>query len=298
MRRVDVPLEIDLMGSLRPLVASHQDPTIRLRRDRVARASRTPDGPATVAIERVGARVFDARAWGPGAAWALEHVPGLVGAQDDLTGFDPDPHPFVARAARNRPGLRIVRTGRIDDVLVATILAQRVTSSEAARSWTSIVTAWGEPAPGPYDLLLPPSPAQLAGTPYWAFHRFGVERGRATNIAMACRAVDRLQAAIELPRDQALASFSAVPGVGPWTAARVLRVAAGDADLVEVGDFHVKHHIGWNLAGEPRGSDERMLELLAPFSGHRGRVVRLVLAAGRRPPSFGPRHRVVPVDHL
>lgn len=298
MRRVHVPLEIDLMGSLRPLVASHQDPTIRLRRDRVARASRTPDGPATIAIERVGARVFDARAWGPGAAWALEHVPGLVGAHDDLTGFDPDPHPFVARAARSRPGLRIVRTSRIDDVLVATILAQRVTSSEAARSWTRIVRAWGEPAPGPYGLLLPPPPARLARTPYWAFHRFGIERSRATSIAMACRAVECLQDAIELPRDQALARFAAVPGLGPWTAAHVLRVAAGDADLVEVGDFHVKHHIGWNLAGEPRGSDERMLELLAPFCGHRGRVVRLVLAAGRRPPSYGPRHRVVRVDHL
>jgi hypothetical protein len=32
-----------------------------------------------------------------------------------------------------------------------------------------------------------------------------------------------------------------------------------------------------------------MLELLAPYSGHRARVIRLILVAGLGAPRFGPR---------
>jgi 3-methyladenine DNA glycosylase/8-oxoguanine DNA glycosylase len=289
---------VDLLGSLRPLVASAQDPTIRVRPDLVVRASRTPDGPATLVLRRTGDRAFEAEAYGPGRDHVLAGAPALVGADDDLDGFDPTRHPAVARAAHRRPGLRMVRSGRVDDVLVATILAQRVTSREAARAWTMLVRRWGEPAPGPYELRLPPPPERLARTPYWAFHGLGVERSRAERIASACRRIAALQDAIALPHDAALRRAMTVPGVGIWTASLILRTAAGDPDAVEVGDYGVKDHVAWNLAGEPRGTDERMLELLAPFAGHRGRVVRLLLSAGQRPPSFGPRIRVIPVDQL
>jgi hypothetical protein len=42
-------------------------------------------------------------------------------------------------------------------------------------------------------------------------------------------------------------------------------------------------------AGEPRGTDERMLELLEPFRPHRGRVQELLDQSRVRPPAFGPR---------
>ena len=58
---------------------------------------------------------------------------------------------------------------------------------------------------------------------------------------------------------------------------------------VSVGDFHIPHLVSWNLAGEPRADDARMLELLHPYRGQRGRVIRLLEAGGRRPPRFGPR---------
>lgn len=298
MRRLDVPLQIDLLRSLRPLVASTHDPTIRVRTDRLVRAQRTPEGPATLDVTRLAPRRFEVEAYGPGAGWALEHAPGLLGAHDDLAGFDPTIDRIVARAARIRPDLRLVRTGLIEDVLVPTILAQRVTTREAARSWTRIVRAWGDPAPGPYGLRLAPAPERLATIPYWAFHRLGVERSRAVRIAQACRRIEHLQAGLGLPYEAALEHLTRVPGVGVWTAALLLRVAGGEPDAVEVGDYSVKDHVAWNLAGEPRATDDRMLELLQPFSGHRGRVVRLLLSAGRRPPTFGPKPRVVPVDHL
>jgi 3-methyladenine DNA glycosylase/8-oxoguanine DNA glycosylase len=60
-------------------------------------------------------------------------------------------------------------------------------------------------------------------------------------------------------------------------------LALGDPDAVFVGDLHVPHLVSSALAGEQRGSDERMLELLEPYRGHRARVVRLLLAGARFP---------------
>ena len=70
----------------------------------------------------------------------------------------------------------------------------------------------------------------------------------------------------------------AVPGIGPWTAAEVGVRALGDADAVSVGDFHLPNLVAFALAGEPRGTDARMLELLEPYRGQRARVVRLARA--------------------
>jgi 3-methyladenine DNA glycosylase/8-oxoguanine DNA glycosylase len=293
--RFPTPLPVDLAASLRPLVASASDPTIRVRPARLLRASRTPAGPATLEVRQLAPDRFEARAFGPGSAWAMAAAPGLVGARDDLTGFDPSPDAVVARAHHRRPGLRLIRSGRVEDVLVPTLLAQRVTSLEAARSWTRLVLRWGEPAPGPGDLRLPPGPDQLATTPTWAFAELDVERSRATRIRSACQAIEQLQTAVDQEPTAAFRGLTSVPGVGAWTAAHLRRVVAGDPDAVEVGDHNTKDWVGWNLAGEPRASDGRMMQLLAPYAGHRGRVIRLLLSAGQRPPRYGPRHRIVPL---
>jgi len=65
--------------------------------------------------------------------------------------------------------------------------------------------------------------------------------------------------------------------------------ALGDLDAVSVGDFHHKNLVSWALAGEPRGTDARMLELLAPYAGRRALVIRLLELSGLRPPRYGPR---------
>ena len=95
--------------------------------------------------------------------------------------------------------------------------------------------------------------------------------------------------ASDLPLSDAYARLQALPLVGQWTAAEVGLRALGDADAVSVGDFHLRHAVCWALAGEPRGTDERMLELLAPYAGNRARVIRLIEAAGVQAPRRGPR---------
>jgi 3-methyladenine DNA glycosylase/8-oxoguanine DNA glycosylase len=80
-----------------------------------------------------------------------------------------------------------------------------------------------------------------------------------------------------------------IPGIGPWTAAEVAVRALGDVDAVSVGDFHLPNLVAYALAGEPRGDDERMLALLAPYAGRRALVVRLLESSGLRAPRYGPR---------
>jgi hypothetical protein len=47
--------------------------------------------------------------------------------------------------------------------------------------------------------------------------------------------------------------------------------------------------VSWALAGEPRGTDERMLELLEPYRGQRARAIRLLETSGIGAPRYGPR---------
>ena len=108
--------------------------------------------------------------------------------------------------------------------------------------------------------------------------------------------ISRVRAAVEAARlercaDSAEATrrLTAIPGIGPWTAAEVVRTAYGDPDAVSVGDYHIPHTVAWALAREVRGSDARMLELLEPFRGHRGRVCDLLAHGGIGAPKFGPR---------
>jgi hypothetical protein len=53
--------------------------------------------------------------------------------------------------------------------------------------------------------------------------------------------------------------------------------------------------VGWALAGQRGVDDAGMLQLLAPYAGHRHRAARLVLLSGRWPPRRGP--RLAPRDY-
>jgi 3-methyladenine DNA glycosylase/8-oxoguanine DNA glycosylase len=173
--------------------------------------------------------------------------------------------------------------------IVAAILGQKVTGREAGHGYRRMLRHYSSPVPGPAParLMIPPDPEDVATTPYWAFHPWGVEQKRADTVRRAAAFAARLETAADSATATRL--MTSLPGVGVWTAAEVVRVAFGDGDAVSVGDYHHKHTVAWTLAGEPRGTDERMLELLEPFRGHRGRVVTLLELAGLGAPRFGPR---------
>ena len=172
----------------------------------------------------------------------------------------------------------------------------RFTGTEAWRGFRGLIRAWGEPAPGPHGrngLWLQPEPAAIAAIPYHALHPIGIERRRADLVRRVAGHAGRFEEILALTEELGpvkLDRLRALPGIGPWTAAEVMLRALGDADAVSVGDFHLPNVVAFALAGEIRGTDARMLELLEPWRGQRARVVRLLEMSGLRPPAFGPRY--------
>lgn len=293
----------DVHGTLAVHRRGAADPTYRRTPDgAVWRTARTPEGPGTLRIGvRRPDRAVEAVAWGPGAGWLADALPEWLGAADDPSGFDPD-HPAL-RAAWRRWGAgrlgrtRLGRTRLVMEALVPAVLEQKVTGLESRRSWRALVARHGEPAPGPAPegLRVVPEPSAWAALPAWEWHRAGVGPQRARTVARAAVVAARLEEAAVLPAAEADARLRAVPGVGVWTAAEVRQRAMGDPDAVSVGDYHLPRWVGWVLAGEERADDDRMLELLEPWRGHRYRVCRLVELSGRAPPRRGP--RLAPRDY-
>ncbi|MGE3620811.1 MAG: DNA-3-methyladenine glycosylase [Acidimicrobiia bacterium] len=291
-RRVPLGSPLDLAETVGLLRHGLDDPTVRISGREVLRATRTPEGPATLHL-RAEAEHIQAEAWGPGAAWCLERVPSLIGECDDRASFAPA-HPRVARWHHDHPGLRLPRTGRLLEALVPAVLQQRVTGFEGVRAYHQMVRRWGEAAPGPGELMVPPSAEALAAIPYYELHVVGVDKRRADTLRRAAVHAGRLE--VEGPDlTDAYERLRSIPGIGPWTSAEAGLRAWGDADAVSVGDHDLKHVMCWALAGEARASDVRMLELLEPFAGHRGRVCRLALLAGARRPGRALRRRVEPI---
>lgn len=286
----EIPLDgaaaaLDLRATMSPLGHGPGDPTIRFAADGVWRGTRTPSGTATLHLRRLADRLV-VRAWGPGAEIAASDAPAVAGLLDTPAALVPR-HRILIELVRRRPGMRLTRSNRPWEALMPAILEQKVTGTEAHRSWHLLVRTHGEPAPGPAAVWVAPSPATIGALPYYTLHRFGIERRRADVLRRAARIAERLEATPDLATAARL--LGGVPGIGPWTVAEVLRVAYGDPDAVSVGDFHLPHLVAWLLAGEPRGSDARMLELLAPYAGQRGRVQRLLESSGMTAPRRGPR---------
>ncbi|MEU8462579.1 DNA-3-methyladenine glycosylase 2 family protein [Streptomyces sp. NPDC029003] len=280
---------VDLGLTLGPLRRGPGDPTFRTTPDgSVWRATRTPEGPATLRVSRAADGAVDAEAWGPGADWVLTGLPALLGAEDDPDAFVPR-HRLLHTSHRRRPGLRLTRTGLVLESLVPVVLEQKVTADEAYRSWRRLVRRYGEPAPGPQELYVMPDPRTWALIPSWGWHQAGVDMKRSSTIIRAARVAVRLEeaAAMDLPR--AAARLEAVPGIGPWTSAETLQRSNGAADALTTGDLHLPGIVGYALTGERDADDDRMLELLAPYAGQRHRAARLILLAGRTPPRRAPR---------
>ncbi len=272
------------------------------------RTSLTPDGPGTLRVRSRGAVVTGAvvtgavvtgavvtgavvtgQAWGPGASWLLDRLPDQLGGHDDLSGFTAR-HAIVSELVLRHPGLRVGRTWRVFEALVPAVLEQKVVGQEAHRAWRFLLRKHGEPAPGPAPagMAVCPPPRVWARIPSWDWHRAGVEGVRARTIITAAEVAARLEQILDLDAAEADRRLRSLPGIGVWTSAEIRQRAAGDPDAVSVGDYHLPKTVGWTLAGRVT-DDAGMLELLAPYAGHRYRVTRLIELGGSAPPRRGPR---------
>jgi endonuclease III len=281
---------VDLAGTLAgPLCRGTADPAHRLVNGTFWWGCTTPDGDGTLALRSSGSDVH-ASAWGPGASWLLGRVPTLLGAGDDWTALQLDERAQLREVLRRNPGVRLPATGLVLDSLVPAILEQKVTGTEAHRAWRGLLRRFGHRAPGPReDLYVPPSPRALLDVATWDWHRLGVDGRRQRAIRAVASVARRLEECVAMPAADAMARLRVVPGVGEWTAAETLLRVVGHPDAVSVGDFHLANLVVYALTGRARGTDAEMLALLAPWSGQRARVIRLIELSGVLPPAFGPR---------
>jgi 3-methyladenine DNA glycosylase/8-oxoguanine DNA glycosylase len=289
--RPDGPLDVRL--TLLMLRRGAGDPTLRVQPDGTAwLALRTADGPATLRLRPAGGAVA-ATAWGPGASRALAGVPDLLGARDDPRAFDPAGHLGLAAAHRRLRGLRIPRTGDVLGALVPAVLEQRVLTIDAHAAWRRLLLGHGSvpPGPAPAGMRVPPDAVGWREVPVWDWRRAGVDDQRASTILRAAAVARRLEEGAGLDPAELRRRLGTVPGIGVWTMAETTRRVLGDADAVSVGDLHLPRLVGAAVAGRRVEQDE-VLEVLAPWAPHRGRVVRLLeLTERAAAPRTRPRPR-------
>ena len=199
----------------------------------------------------------------------------------------------MAEVVRRSPGRRLPATGTLVEVLVPTILEQKVTGLEAWEAFRAL--AWrlrrGGPRPRP-----PPGPARpRTAWPSWATPtstRSGSSDAGPRSSCGSCRRAGRFEGLLGSSPTAARAALEQVPGIGAWTSTSTVLLAFGDPDAVVVGDFHLPHLVTSALTGRRRGSDAEMLELLAPYVGQRARAQGILAGLGhqpRRAPRLAPR---------
>jgi 3-methyladenine DNA glycosylase/8-oxoguanine DNA glycosylase len=274
------------------------DPTFRTDPDGTRwRGIRTPQGPATLRLRQGYDGVVHAAAWGPGADWALESVPAMLGAEDDPSDFVAH-HASVADMHRNHPHWRLTRTGLVMEALVPAIIEQKVTGQEAFAGFRQLVYRFGERAPGAgadRGVWLQPPPERLRTIPSWEWLRLHIDPARSRAVVHAATVAPALERTVGLPGEEVDRRLRSLPGIGVWTSAEVRFRAHGDADAVSFGDYHVAKNVGWALTGTAV-DDAGMAVLLEPYRPHRYRVQRLVELARAGRPRRGP--RMAPRTHL
>ena len=216
-------------------------------------------------------------AFGPHAEELLdETVDGL--AQDDRYFDFSTEDRGIQRLHFLFPGLRLLRVPWLYDMTCSAILQQRIRTVDAMRDWRRITQRWGSPAP--LGLRAFPPAEALAAVPRFELERIGIDAKRARALLLFAKE----QRFVWLKPGMNFATLRElllrIPGIGPWTTETVLGYGAGDPDAAIPGDLHLPRVVCYALAGEFDGTDERMMELLEPFRGHRFRIIRLLYAAG------------------
>lgn len=261
------------------------DPTTELDHGCFRKAFFYRDSPAAIEIKRanqIGAGSIEVSAYGGRADELLEETVRGLSQEDGYAQFV-TPDAGMQRLHRLLPGLRVVRVPWLYDMACSAILQQRIRTVDAMRGWRKITYRYG--APAPLGLRAFPAADELAAVPQFALESIGIDAKRARTLLRFARETRFVSLRCDMRFDQLRETLLRISGVGPWTTETVLGYGAGDLDTAIPGDLHLPRIVCYALAGEDDGTDERMMELLEPFRGHRFRIIRLITAAGIDLPS-------------
>lgn len=261
------------------------DPSFQLEPGRLRQAVHTPEGPAAVELLGQGQR-FEMRAIGPGARWFEGRGPALLGADDAPERFVPVCE-AGRRLVRASPQLRLVRSASPVELLIGLVLQQRVTWTEAARTYRTLVTRYGQP--GPAGLTLPPTPRVWTEIPLSEWASLDVDRKRADTVRRVARLGGHLFPMLDASPEEVARKLATVTGLGPWTIQNFLGFGLAAPDAVPTGDYDLPHRVSMVFRGVPRSDDARMLQDLAPYAGQRWRILRLLHESGLSLARFAPK---------
>jgi AraC family transcriptional regulator of adaptative response / DNA-3-methyladenine glycosylase II len=190
----------------------------------------------------------------------LPHWEGLIHVVDrarriaslDVDMDEPTRHlevdPALGPLLQARPGLRVPGTWDPFETGVRAVIGQQVTIAGASTLTARLVARLGRPVPGIRQLGLThtfPEPATLADSD---LSGIGLTRARTEAIRGFARAVadDRVRLDRSVGLDQLVASITAVPGLGAWTA-HYVALRLGEPDAFPAADLGLQRALARNF---------------------------------------------------
>jgi AraC family transcriptional regulator of adaptative response / DNA-3-methyladenine glycosylase II len=173
--------------------------------------------------------------------------------------FDLDAHPTAVAAhlgrdpalsalVERRPGLRVPGAFDAFETMVRTILGQQVSVRAATTLSGRLVEALGESVETPFPGLerLFPSPAILARATVSTIATLGMPGARARALSAVAQAFAEGSLRLDRSSDpaQAVATLTALPGVGDWTAQYLAMRALGWPDAFPASDLGLRKALG------------------------------------------------------
>ncbi len=130
-------------------------------------------------------------------------------------------------------------------------------------------------------LLDPLTPEAVLAADEDIFREAGLSRPKQRGLLAAAQAVADgldLHRLCLLDAGEAIATLTAVPGIGPWTAEVYLLFAAGHSDIFPARDVALQSAVGHALGIDPRPPEKALIALAESWSPWRGVAARLFWA--------------------
>ncbi|MCL1634291.1 helix-turn-helix domain-containing protein [Luteimonas sp. SX5] len=166
--------------------------------------------------------------------------------------------PLLAQAIKKRPGLRVPGGWDGFELAVRAVLGQQVSVAGATTLARRLVDAYGEPCKGGQPGLdrVFPQPERLIGAP---LELLGLPKSRATTLRSLARAMadGRIDFGAGQRLDDFVERFTALPGIGPWTAQYVAMRALSQPDAFPAGDLVLQQVLGGATSGDGLRLTER-----------------------------------------
>lgn len=219
---------------------------------------------------------------------AREQIGRILGIHQDLAPFYRMAHgdPVLKGVISNLRGLHIPQTASLWEALVFAVIGQQVNAGLAHMLRTLFVETYGTSltvSADTYHAFPQPGAILEAGEAGLRAIKLGNKKSRfIVDIATAITSgTPDLTHLATLSDGEAIASLTAMRGVGPWTAQWVLLRCLNRPDIFPHGDLALRRFLGLLLGREDSLSPEEALAYSRRWSPHRSCVTAYIFAAGR-----------------